>query len=70
MATYAQNAAVRERAARNAAQDRFLDAQHARFDATAGEVRAKWERYSFAVVGEGSKTSQDAYRAGWERIFG
>jgi head-tail adaptor len=70
VATYAEYAAARERAARKAAQDRHLATLQHRFDVTAGEVRMKYERASFAVVGEGTRSAQENYRAGWSRIFG
>ena len=70
MATYAEHAAIRERAARKAAQDRHHDALHARFDATAGEIRMKYERAHFAVVGEGTRSANENYRHGYDAIFG
>ena len=70
MATYAENAADRERAARKAAQDRHMDTLHARFDASAGDVRMKYERASFAVVGEGSRSANENFRRGYAAIFG
>lgn len=73
MPTYAELAADRERTSRRAAQDRFLGAQQAAFDADVatttdkrgGWKRMKYERPSFVVV-----TASDAYRDGWERTFG
>jgi hypothetical protein len=68
--TYAENAARRERDARRRRQDARDDALTARFEATKHEYRAKFERLSFAVVGEGSRTSQENYRHNYDRIFG
>lgn len=70
MPTYAAYAADRERKARKAAQDEHMRTLHARFDAQAGEHRAKSERAHFAVVGEGTRSAQEKYLAGWERTFG
>lgn len=65
MGTYAENAAARERAARKRAQDSFLGAQARAFDLSAQDNHSKSERPSFAVV-----TASEAYRAGWDQIFG
>ena len=64
MATYAENAAARERAKRKQAQDRFLGLQAREFDRSALDNHAKSERPSFVVV-----TASDAYRRGWDRVF-
>ena len=69
MATYAEHAAARERETQRASMDRRLAARHAYFDAAAGEVRMKYERAHFAVVGEGTRTAQENYRDGWDRVF-
>jgi hypothetical protein len=63
---YGQEALRRNRAA----QDRLLVARHAAFDLQAKDITPKSDRPHFAVVGEGSRTAQDNYRAGWERTFG
>lgn len=71
MATYAENAASRERAARKGNQDRFLSAQQSYFDADVkantdkrgGWKRMKYERAEFTVV-----TASDAFRAGYDQI--
>lgn len=69
MPTYAETAAARERAARRARQDARDAARERAFDLSAQDTHMKYERASFAVVGEGTKAAQDAYRQGWERIF-
>ncbi len=70
MRDYRYYAAQRERDARRRAQD-ARDAARARaFDLSAQDRHHKYERPSFAVVGEGSPSAQTAYREGWERIFG
>jgi hypothetical protein len=71
LATYAENAASRERAARKGAQDRFLSAQQQHFDADVkantdkrgGWKRMKYERAEFTVV-----TASDAFREGYDKI--
>ena len=70
MPTYADNAAVRERASRRAAQDRIMNARHRDFDLSAQDRHMKYERPSFSCPGEGTLAAQEAYLAGWERIFG
>lgn len=55
----------RIRAARNAAQDSARNALHRQFDLSAQDHHSKSERPSFTVV-----TASEAYRAGWERMFG
>ena len=66
---YAYYAHRREVDSRRRAQDARDAALHARFDAQAGEYRAKFERAHFAVVGEGARSAQENYRLGYERIF-
>lgn len=39
-------------------------------DLAAQDTRMKYERAHFAVVGEGTRSAQDNFRAGWDRIFG
>ena len=70
MATYPELAARRERDVRRRAQDWRDAARHADFDRSARDLHHKHDRAHFAVVGEGSATAQEAYRAGYERIFG
>ena len=56
--------------AQRAVQDAVMAERHAGFDKSAQDVHMKYERPSFSVVGEGTKSAQDAYREGWERTFG
>ena len=56
--------------AQRAVQDAVMAERHAGFDKSAKDVHMKYERPQFAVVGEGTKSAQDAYREGWERTFG
>ena len=65
MATYAENAAQRELKANRAAQDQILAERHRGFDLSAQDNHMKYERPSFAVV-----TASDAFRKGWDEIFG
>ncbi len=70
MKDYRSYAQQQARTTQRAAQDR-RDAERARiFDQQAQDTRMKYERPSFAVVGEGTSSAQTAYRDGWERIFG
>ena len=59
-----------ELVAKRAAQDREMAQFHAYLDEASKDNRMKFERPSFAVVGEGSHSSQERYRQGWEAIFG
>lgn len=70
MPTYAEHAAAAERTMRRAAADTALRARHAQFDLQAQDQRHKHDRFKFAVVGEGSRSAQDNFRAGYARIFG
>jgi len=70
MPTWGQHYAAAERTVRREAADTALRARHDQFDLQAQDKTAKFERHHFAVVGEGSRSAQDAYRAGWDRIFG
>jgi len=65
MSTYAENAAARERSANKRSQDTLLRAQQAEFDLAVKDNRMKYERPSFVVV-----TASEAYREGWDKIFG
>jgi len=56
--------------ARRARQDQEMARVHAYLDEAAKDNRMKYERPSFAVVGEGTRSSQERYRQGWEAIFG
>jgi hypothetical protein len=58
-----------ERTLRRKAQDAHLVERHRNFDLSAQDNHMKYERAHFAVVGEGTRTAQENYRAGWERIF-
>ena len=69
MPTYAENAHRREIQARRRAQDARDRVQHAQFDLQAQDKTPKSARPHFAVVGEGSAASQDAYRRNYDRIF-
>ena len=55
--------------AQRAVQDAVMAERHAGFDKSAKDTHMKYERPQFAVVGEGTKSAQDAYREGWERTF-
>lgn len=70
MPTYAEYAHRNEVAVRRRAQDARDAARHRQFDLSAQDTHMKYERAHFAVVGEGSRSAQDNYRAGWDRIFG
>ena len=70
MPTYAENAHRREIRERRVKQDRRDAARHAAFDLQAQDRTPKSARHHFAVVGEGSRSSQEAYRMGWNRTFG
>ena len=48
-----------------AVQDHTLAQRHAGFDESAKDKHMKYERASFVIV-----TSSEAYRQGWERMFG
>lgn len=68
MATYQEIYKQERRTQRRAAQDAVLRERHARYDLMAQDKRAKFERPVFSVVGEGTTASQDAFRAGYDRI--
>lgn len=53
-----------------AISDATIAERHKGFDLAAQDITPKYHRPHFAVVGEGTKSSQDAYREGWERTFG
>ena len=69
MPTYAENAHQREIAQRRQAQDARDAVRHREFDLQAQDKTAKFERPKFAIVGEGSKSANENYLAGYERIF-
>lgn len=57
-----------ELAANRAAQDAVMAERHRGFDLSAQDHHSKSERLHFAVVGEGTRSAQDRYRAGYEQI--
>ena len=65
-----QTTVLPARATAAAIHDDIVKQQTARFDLQAQERHMKYERPSFIVTGEGTKTAQDKYREGWERTFG
>jgi hypothetical protein len=56
--------------AQRAVQDAVLAERHRGFDRAAQDRTPKYHRKHFAVVGEGTRSATDKYRAGWSRIFG
>jgi len=50
------------------AQDAVMAERHRGFDLSAKDNHAKYERWSFSVVGEGTRTAQEAFRRGYELI--
>jgi hypothetical protein len=60
----------RKKAERVNASKALADERHEGFDLSAQDNHSKFERPHFAVIGEGTRTSQEAYRIGWERTFG
>ena len=60
----------KEKDARVTASDAVMAERHRGFDLSAKDRHSKFERSHFAVVGEGTRASQEAYREGWERTFG
>lgn len=70
MPTYADNAHRREIATRRHRQDALDYQRHRMFDLQAQDLRHKYERPQFAVVGEGSRTAQENYRLNYEKVFG
>jgi hypothetical protein len=69
MPTWGQHYADAERKLRREAADTALRARHDQFDLQAQDKTAKFERHHFAVVGEGSRSSQENYRQNYDRIF-
>lgn len=57
-----------ERHTQRAAQDRMMAERHAGFDRAAQDTTMKYERVSFAVVGEGSKDSSYRFRENYDLI--
>ena len=62
---YKHYADRKELAAQRAAGDLERRELHRQFDLSAKDTHMKYERPSFAVV-----TASDAFRAGWDNIFG
>ena len=58
----------RKKAARVAASDAAMAERHAGFDLSAQDNHSKFERPSFSVVGEGTKSANDAYRENYTKI--
>ena len=59
---------VYRRDVQRAADDAKLSERHAGFDLAAQDNTAKFERPSFAVVGEGTASANDNYRRGYSLI--
>lgn len=57
-----------ERQAQRAVQDAAMSQQHHEFDLSAQDMHHKYERCHFAVVGEGTRSAQEAYRRGYDGI--
>ena len=55
-------------ATRRAATDQTMAERHAGFDRAAQDITPKYHRPSFSVVGEGSKSANQAYQDGYARI--
>lgn len=55
-------------AAQRAVQDAAMSERHRCFDLAARDNTPKYCRHHFAVVGEGSKSSQEKYRARYAEI--
>jgi len=53
-----------------AVSDAVMNERHKMFDLQAKDNHMKYERAKFAVVGEGTRSAQENYRAGYERTFG
>ena len=53
---------------RRTATDSVLAERHAGFDLAAQDITPKSHRPSFSVVGEGSKTANQAYQEGYASI--
>lgn len=68
MPTWAEHYAQADLKANRAAQDIVRRERHARWDLQAQDRTPKSARPHFAVVGEGSRASQEAYRRGYDAI--
>ena len=69
MPTYGQYQAQAELRDRRAAQDIVLRERHRQFDLLAQDKTAKFQRFRFSVVGEGSRSANENYLRNYERIF-
>ncbi len=54
--------------AKRKAQDAVMSERHHNFDLQAQDNVAKSERPHFAVVGEGTRSANDAFREGYDHI--
>lgn len=68
MPTYADYAAAKERTERRALQDRAMRREQALLDGLSQNLYHKHDRPHFAVVGEGSRSANDAYQRGYALI--
>ncbi len=57
-----------ELAANRRAQDAIMAERHHNWDVSAQDNHSKFERAHFAVVGEGTRSAQEAYRANFSLI--
>ena len=69
MATWDKMYAAEDRKRRREAADTALRARHDMFDLQAQDKTPKSARHHWTVVGEGSRTANENYAIGWERIF-
>ena len=58
----------RELDQRKAASDVVMAERHRNWDLSAKDHHSKSERAHFAVVGEGSRSAQQNYRAGYSQV--
>lgn len=64
-AEYARRSEVRERRRKQDVRDAE---RHRGFDLAAQDSRMKYERFHFAVVGEGSQSANENYRRGYDAV--
>lgn len=57
-----------EIAAQRAVQDAVMSERHRGFDTSAKDIHMKYERPQFAIVGEGTRSAQEAYRKNYALI--
>ena len=55
-------------AEQRATSDTIMEERHRGFDLSAQDTHQKHERSHFAVVGEGTRSANEAYRRGYEQI--